>query len=157
MSAVMDRPAEVAKKRDVVLVEKRLGLVESKRQDWVVEAEEGTTVEDVLDPLYWAHVAARFTPYDRIEVRIDTGEWMLDLIVLQAARNYARVHVLTKYELVDASAEVPGAAIKHRVEWKGTHKKWCVIRNADSALVQAELQTKELANEWLTNHERVTG
>jgi len=154
MSEVMEKPKVAA--TAVHLVEARLGLAEAKRQDWVVDAEEGTRIEDVLDPMYWAHTAARFSPYDRIEVRIDTGEWLLDLIVLQAGRNYARVHLAAKHDLAGASAEVPAGSVKHKVEWKGTHKKWCVIRIADSAMLQEGLQSKELAAEWMNNHERVT-
>jgi hypothetical protein len=155
MNAVLEKP-EVAK-RAVVLIEPRIGMAESKRQDFVVDAEEGTTVEDVLDPMYWAHVASKFTPYDRVEVRIDTGEWMLELIVLQASRNFARMHLVAKHDLSGASAEIPRGAIKHRVEWKGTHKKWCVVRIADSAMLQDSLQSKEAAAEWMTNYERTTG
>lgn len=151
MSEVMEKPKTAA-----TLVEGRFGLAESKRQDWVVDAEEGHTVEQVLDPMYWAHVAARLAQYDRIEVRVDTGEWMLDLIVIQAGRNFARVHVAARYDFTGAAEGAPREAIKHRVEWKGTHKKFCVIRNADSALLQEGFQTKELAAEWMNNHERVT-
>lgn len=141
----------------VTLVEARMGLSESKRQDWVVDAEERHTIEQVLDPMYWAHVAPKLAMYDRIEVRVDTGEWMLDLIVIQNGRNFARVHVAAKHDFVTSSASAaPMQSIKHKVEFKGTHKKHCVIRIADSALLQEGFQTKELANEWLTNYERVT-
>lgn len=158
MSEVMDKPvtATEPKKREVILVEPRLGLAEHKRQEWVVDAEEGTTMEDIVQPHYWAHVAGRFNPNDRIEVRLETGDWIADLIVVSAARNWARVHVAAFHDLAGESTDVPRSAIKHRVVWKGGHKKHCVLRIADGALIQEGLQTKALAEEWMVNHERVT-
>jgi hypothetical protein len=150
-TAVVEKPAMA-----VTLVEARIGLSDHKRQDWVVDAEEGHTIEQVLDPMYWAHVAPRFSLYDRVEVRVDTGEWMLELIVIQTGRNFARVHVAAKHDFTASASAAPKQSIKHKVEFKGTHKKYCVIRIADSALLQEGLQTREQANEWLANYERVT-
>ena len=82
------------KKRVVILNPSRLQGAEYARQDWVVNAEEGTKISDVLDPAYWAHTSAQMKPYDRIEVRLETGEWILELLVLSADRNWARVQVL---------------------------------------------------------------
>jgi hypothetical protein len=102
-AVAVDKPAPA-----ITLVEARMGLSESKRQDWVVDAEEGHTVEQVLDPMYWAHVAPKFTLYDRVEVRVDTGEWMLELIVIQTGRNFARVHVAARHDFTTSpSAAAP--------------------------------------------------
>ena len=62
------------KPRAVILNPQRIGLAEQLMQHWVVNAEEGTTVADVLDPGYWAHCAAQMQVYDRIDVRLETGE-----------------------------------------------------------------------------------
>jgi hypothetical protein len=151
-AVAVDKPAPA-----ITLVEARMGLSESKRQDWVVDAEEGHTVEQVLDPMYWAHVAPKFTLYDRVEVRVDTGEWMLELIVIQTGRNFARVHVAARHDFTTSpSAAAPKSSIRHKIEYKGTHKKHCVIRIADSALLQEGFQTRDMASEWLANYERVT-
>src|SRR5438270_251157 len=42
-----------------ILNPQRIGLAEQLRQDWVVNAEERTTIEEVMDPQYWAHIAAQ--------------------------------------------------------------------------------------------------
>lgn len=165
MSEVIDKPAEAAapadnpvpaKKREVVLVEPRIGLAEHKRQEWVVEAEEGTMPEDILEPVYWSHVAARFNRLDRIEVRQETGEWICELIVVNAERNWASVHVSAFHDLRKVPTTAPSSSIKHRVIWKGNHKKHCVIRIADAAIIQEGFATAALAQEWMANHERVT-
>ena len=154
MTEVAEKPT--ATKRVVILNPQRMGLREERRQDWVVNAEAGTTIEDVLDPQYWSHMAAQMLPAARVEVFVETGEWMLDLLVLNAGRNWAQVHVLHHYELAERADTMP-AAQRHRVEWKGPQLKWCVIRNADSEIVLKEMASKAAAAERLASYEKTTG
>lgn len=153
MTEVASKPAE---KRAVILNPQRHGLREQLRQDWVVNAENGTKIDDVLDPQYWAHVSALMQPYDRIEVLQETGEWMLELLVINTGRNWAQVHVLHKHDLEQRAESMP-AALKHKIEWKGPQLKFCVIRIADSEVIQKELASKVAAAEWLAGYERATG
>lgn len=152
MSEVAEKTAE---KRVVILNPQRIGLRENKRQDWAVDAEEGTTVQDVLDAQYWAHMASQFAPYARVEVLEETGAWMLDLVVINCGRNWAQVHVLHRYDLVERSETMPSAT-KHKVEWKGPSLKFCVIRLADGEMIQKDLPSKVAASEWLASYERST-
>lgn len=142
-------------KRSLILNPQRIGLAEARRQDWVVNAEEGTTVQDVLDPGYWAHCASSMQVYDRIDVRLETGEWLLELFVLDVGRNYARVFLAKKHDFADSNIEVPVGAIKHKVEWKGPQRKHVVIRLSDGAAIQEGFSEKAVAMEWMANHERV--
>jgi hypothetical protein len=151
MSEVKDK-----EKRALILNPQRMGLAEQVRQDWVVNAEQGTSVADVMDPQYWAHMAAHLQPWDRIDVRLETGEWLLELLVINKGRNWAQVHMLAQHDL-ETRAETMPAAQKHKVEWKGPQHKWCVIRLADSEMIQRELGSKEAANAWLSTYERTTG
>lgn len=143
----------MAEKRAVILDEPRLKSAEYERSWWIVNAAEGTQVSDVLEPVYWSFIADRLRPYDRIEVRVDTGEWLLDLLVLGCDRAWARVAVLHKYDLGPVEAEMP-AAQKHRIEWKGPQLKWCVIRNADSEII-AKGHDKTQAFAELERYERM--
>jgi hypothetical protein len=142
------------KKRDVTLNPSRIGLAEQLRQDWVVNAEQGTEIRDVLEPAYWAHCAQRMQPYDRIEVRQETGDWLLELLVLDLGRNWARVHVLHKHELAPVSDTMPVASL-HKVEWKGPQHKHSVIRLSDSVLVKDGFADKLSAMTWMGQHEGV--
>ena len=132
----------------------RVALAEYDRQDWVATAEVGTTKEEVLDPAYWAHLAAKMKPYDKIEVRVDDGEWMMELVVLACDRTWAKVHMLHFYQL--AKVETKNMSTKHDPVWKGPHLKWCVIRNSDQTIVQEKLDSREAANVWIKEHEKVT-
>lgn len=134
----------------------RVQLAEHGRQDWVVNAEEGTTVQDVLETSYWASVAPMFQVFDKIEVRLETGEWILELIVMEVGRTYARVHVATRHNLRDASVPVrePKEPAVHEVKWLGIQRKFCVQRISDGAYLQENFKAKELAQSWLENYER---
>lgn len=152
MTETMERPAV---RRDVVLVEARIQLAEHLRQDWVVNAEAGSTVEDILRPGYWAHCAQHMTMYDTVQVRLETGEWICDLFVMEVGRNYAKMHLAHKYDLTAGPAVViPPEA--HRIEFKGPQLKHVVIRVADGAVIQDGLSKKEDAILWLRNYEKVT-
>lgn len=144
-----------SEKRAVILNPQRMGLAEQMRQDWVVNAEEGTTVQDVIDTGYWAHIASQLQVYDHIEVRLETGEWILELIVLDVGRNYARVYVANKHDFAEVQKDTPTNAITHKVEWKGPQRKHVVVRLSDSAAIQEGFSTKTEATTWLENHLRV--
>lgn len=151
MSAVMD--AGLPRKRSVVLQPARMGLAEALRRDHVVNAEEGTTTDDILDLGYFAHVARDLSEYDHIEVRDETGQWVAEFIVTEVGPNYAKT-VMTRFiDLTKTTkVDVPEA---YRTEWKGPHLKWTVIRNADNEVVQKDLPKKDDALVWLRNHLQV--
>jgi hypothetical protein len=92
MSEVLDKPAaqDEKEKRAVFLAGDRMHLREQVRQDWVIDAAAGTTIEDVLDPQYLAHLATGIELYSRIEVLIESGEWMLELLVMGVGRNWVK-------------------------------------------------------------------
>lgn len=150
--------SEVAEKdkRVVILNPQRMSLAEQVRQDWVVNAEHGTTMADVLDPQYWAHMASQMQPWDRVDVRLETGEWLMELLVINTGRNWAQVHVLNQHQL-EQRAETMPAAQKHKIEWKGPQHKWCVIRLADNEMIERGKASKEEAGQWLAAYERTTG
>src|ERR1700739_443859 len=145
---------EPAKKRFVVVDPQRMKVAEYERRDWVCTAEEGTKVDDILDPGYWAHIAGQMTMYDRIEVRIDTGEFLLELLVKDVGRNWAQVVLLHEHDL---SAKTPtGESNSEASEaiFKGPVRRWCVIRKSDQVAVQERLSDKAAALAWLADYER---
>lgn len=148
--------AEV-KRRLVAVSEQRMGLAESHRRDWVVNAEVGTTIQDVLDPAYWAYVvkssSIQLSPYDRIEVRLESGEWVAELMVVNVGMTWASVHLLKLHELSDSAVPVPEPT-KFDIQWKGPQRKHAVIRLADGDVVQEGFGQKAEAADWLKNYQR---
>ncbi len=141
--------------RDVMLNPERMIVAEYERNEWMCTAAYGTTVEDVLLPGYWAHVAPQLKPYDHIEVRVDDGAWLLQLLVVDVSRSWARVHVLAQHMLTTADVSLTEAE-RHEVRFKGAHYKYCVIRNSDGAVVKDKFSKKEEAYLWMHDHEKTT-
>jgi len=131
----------------------RFREAEFLRHDWVVTAEFGTTIEEVRDEGYFAHVAARLSPYDEITVRVDDGIWMAKLVVLECGRNWARTAMLHFYKLTTTDIARTMSMPKVNIIWKGPHLKFCVIRASDNSIIAQELGTEDAARSWITSHE----
>lgn len=139
------------------LTEARFALAEVFRQDWVVNAEEGTTLQDIQRTDYWAHVAKQLNAFDNIEVRAETGDWIAELVVTeQPTRNSARVFVKNFYDLTKIE-KPPVAPDAYRIEFKGPQRKHVVIRNVDNEVVKEGCSRKEEAEAWLRQHENIVG
>ena len=143
--------SEVAERRDVAARPEALGLAEQKRQDWVLDVPEEHTTEDLCDPAYWSHVAARFQMFDRIEARSDTCKWVAELMVVQAGRNWARVKLIVVHDTT-ATKGVPSTEPKHAVRLRGP-KKWSIVRIKDNVVIQENIATEVDAMAALQQYE----
>lgn len=141
------------RKSQPVAMPEFVGLAEHKRHDWVVDIPISVTIEEVMDPSYWAHVAAQMEPLDHIEVRADDGSWVAELIVRMCEKNYAHV-VLKQLTKLDAPTEAPQSSTKHKVEWKGPALRWSVIRLADSQIIHSGDKSRDFAYAWMQEHEK---
>jgi hypothetical protein len=92
-------------------------------------------------------------PFDHITVRRDDGKWIAYLIVVMCERNYAKVQLDRVIELL-VNAEVPSGSVKNRIDFKGAHIKWCVVRNSDSQILQQGLKSAAEAADWMRNFEK---
>lgn len=146
-------PAKPNGKGQPVLMPERFNEAEFKAHFFIADAEANVQPEQVLEPAYWAHVAAQMDPFDHITVRAEDGTWIAFLIVVACERNYARV-VLDRVVRLVSETSAPVDSIKHKAEWKGPFHKWCVIRTSDSQMVHSGDKTKFEAETWLRNHER---
>lgn len=132
---------------------------EVARNWWVVTVEQGVTREDLRRPEFWALVAAKFKPYDRVEARCDDGTYFAEYIVLSADRAWAKMHEL-RFEALgtqDVSlTEANAADIRKRYEikWRGPHLKHCVERKDGSAVERLKegCQDQAEASQWLEEH-----
>jgi len=135
----------------------RMRLAEIERHDWVNNAEFGTTLDDVKEPGYWAHMAKQMTPYDHIECRVDDSTWLAHLLVLEVGRNWARVMVLNHWRLDGSDVAQTILQEQFRIDWKGPQHKFAVIRVRDNAMISKEHRTREQAQDALRNFERTLG
>lgn len=131
----------------------RFSLTEYVNSNWTVTVEAGTSLDDVLGSAFFSNVAAQLHPYDRINVRVDTGEWYAELLVLQCGRVWTKLIKLSYISLVDADAnaeeEIDG---QYSIEFKGPHNKWSVIRKSDKEPIKQQCANKQEAQVWLASH-----
>lgn len=129
----------------------RLQAAEFVRTVYRVVPEDLTPFEALLDPAYWAHVAAKLRPLDRIEVEAEDGSYTAMLIVRDAGRLFAKVAVLYKVNLdpveVGASLPIPS---NYFVKFSGPILKWCVVRDKDR--LREGVASRVEAEAWLREH-----
>lgn len=136
----------------------RFDRAEQKRTVYAIDPEHGTTVEDMLKPAYWAHVAAKLRPSDRIEALAEDGSWMAVFHVVAQGPNWAKVVLMPgfpyEFEAKDIPAEIDMTG--HRIEWAGRHAQFRVVRlgktPAENVTLRDKLYPKSEAAKWLADH-----
>lgn len=156
-TAVADPPVSQAprKKEAPTLHPTRFQEAEFATKTWFVTVEHGVTIEQARDPAFWAHIAQQVKPYEEFKVVQEDGSWVAQLLVLATDRTWVRTHLLAFHDLTKEKVVEPHSSA-HRVEWKGPHHKWVVIRNSDGAMVKTKIDSKEAAARELLEHERIT-
>lgn len=116
--------------------------------------EDGVTVEDVVDPAYWANVTRLLRPNSRIEVLFqgEDPRW-LDLLVVDLGDLWAKVKILANVSLLEAQQEALGLKLKdatanHKVKYRGGVQKWVVERIKDKAILAEGLNSETDALKW---------
>ena len=136
-----------------VLMPERMALRETVINDFVVDLPMSVSLEQALEPSYWAHVSDQMHPGDHVLLRAEDGSWVANLVVAYCERSFAKMR-LDRLLKLDADTDTPTETIKHKVDWKGPRLKYCVIRTSDSALLKQECVTKDEAISWMRDHER---
>lgn len=129
------------------ILQKDLQPAEFSRIVWAVRPEHGVTLEDLLKPEAWAHVAKSLKPGARIEVFPPDGSFYAELLVRSADANSADVFPLFRVDFSEAAEDAP-ASQEYELKFAGA-AKWRVLRKIDGA-VMVEGLTKPEAEAWLT-------
>lgn len=140
----------------LALKEARLRAADYWRTQWAINPEFGVTVEDMLKPEYWAHVSAKLRPWDRIEARAEDGSYMVEFVVLDSAKTWAKVAIIGQPTYFKENVGPADVTVddKYMAQWKGPARKWIVTRKADKATLKEELPTKADALRWISEHEK---
>lgn len=133
--------------------ETRMQLGEQARNVHRVIAVAGTTLEQILKPEYWSHVAKnRLRIYDLIEVLIEDGSAYYEFLVVSVGRTEAHVALKSQMDLHKVSQGVLTPS-DYSIKWSGPHTKHRVLRGTD--VVKDGFESKEHAEQWLQNHLQV--
>jgi hypothetical protein len=144
------------KKQTAPLVLKRFQTLNFSARDWGnthgITVPAGTTLEDVLAPEYWALVAPSLRVGDWIRVLTDDSAWEALLTVRQVSgpgagrqNNRALIAELEFWTFDEPLSDTATRPTTHRVEYKGTHLKWCVVRASDGEVVKEGCGTEDEA------------
>ncbi|MFO1124001.1 MAG: hypothetical protein U1E25_01060 [Methylocystis sp.] len=79
---------------------------------------------------------------DEIIVTSDECKWRVVLLVEDAWNTGARIQELSRQKLVVTEDSVNDQGL--RVQWRGPHAKWCVVRK-DGSVMKESLPSRELA------------
>ena len=135
----------------------RFKNAEHARTIYYVSSEHGDTIDVLMRPEYWAHVAHALKSGDRIEVLAEDNTFYAEFHVFAAFPGGARVGLL-RYEVFAANAKSVGMSDlgtpDYRVEWKYNRYKWCVIRTSDGVVISKEHADEEAARNWLTEYRK---
>lgn len=124
------------------------------RNSWEFIAARGVTLADVIIPEYWLHFAQQLRPNDKIEVICEDGTWYAQLLVINADRTWAKVHVLSHHDLTQARSDTPARAEdEYDVDWTPSGK-WTITKKSQKGqppLKDGFLSRLE-AYQWLDGH-----
>lgn len=129
---------------DKKLLSARMGLAETRRQEWFATCPDDVAIDDVLAPEFWSHVAAKVKPYDTITVGWDDCAWRLSLLVCDAWSGGVKVIELSRAEMAGALEKSTEEANGLRVMWRGPNARWSVL-DAAGQVLHSGYATKEAA------------
>lgn len=126
----------------------RFSLTEGAVRSWYAVVDAGVPLSAVLEPGYWANIASRLQPHNRITVDAEDQAYTAELFVRSVSKMAATVSVLSKVEFDPAEAKPAGNLFK--AMWKGPHHKWAVVAVEDEKTIkQGGFENEAKAMEWI--------
>lgn len=124
-----------------------------------VKAAETDTIDDVLAPDYWTHVAQKVRVGDKLEIFPEGGAWYVEALVVSSSNIHLKLVALTKVQINEPvkKAEKNDEKKPFTVEFKGPQRKWSVIRTSDKSYVKEGFEDKDDAIDWLKANEKDLG
>lgn len=116
---------------------------------YFVTADEGTTIDDVMRPTYWAHVCRQLMPMHEVKVMCADGSWWAHLLVRSVGTTQATMFKLDHRELNDMTvvqSESPFIA-----KYRGPTHMHCVVRKDNGAVEKTNFNTADEARMWIEN------
>ena len=117
---------------------------------YAVELPNGHTIDDALDPAYWAHKGHELKPQDTIRLIPEDGSYYALAIVLQSGRGFAKLKMLHHVPYDEDVEEATSDDII--VKWGSPHLKFVVIRKADNERLKTGFEKKADAIRWAADY-----
>jgi len=129
---------------------------EFERIVWTCKPSNDVEIKDLLEPAFWANVAAKLRIGHQIEAVPPDQSFFVRLLVVGCDRLWAKVIVLQKVQIhKDRVSESPSKKKEDFVvKFNGPKDKWVVLRGTDK-LVKGK-DSREEADAWLADHKKET-
>jgi len=139
-------------KKKITLLSDKFKGAEYARNIWSATSAVGVALEDVLKPEYWAHVAMKLTPSDRIEVVAEDGSFFAELYVQDKDKTWAKVFLL-RHVVLDPLEKID-PTLDFKVDWRGPANRYGVIRKSDNTVIKDGFATKGEAARFIDTYSR---
>jgi hypothetical protein len=125
-------------------------LGEYARNVHTVSVPVGMSLEQVMVPSEWAHVAHQIKPKDRLELWAEDRSWFADAIVVKASRLEVHIRAVTYIDMDAVAEPVVTRKDGYHVDYGGPVDQYRVIRNGDARIMTLGL-TKPEAEQWIAD------
>lgn len=129
-------------------------LTEEIQSMYTIHPPVGTQPEDVMQPIFWAHVAKRLRPMAEIRVMPKDGTWYGVFLVIYADDHSATVKELS---LTPVDVSEAGDNEVYFVKWISPPLKWGVVRKADNARIKDGFDDQKSATVWMHGYKKSHG
>ena len=121
------------------------------RNVWTAIVSSDTSIEQMLKPSFWGHVAQQFRVGDHVEVVSEDQSFYAEFYVRFARRLEASVSLLRKVDLREVRSTVDNdLTSSYSVKFRGSRAKFSVLQG--DKIVRDNFETEELAQAWLNGH-----
>lgn len=133
------------------MINPRFGHAEHRRGAYRCVLENGTTVEEMLDPMFFMNITG-LRPGDVIEAVKEDLSGMALLLVRSADKRAVKVGLVTISNFEDQERdELPADDFRLEFNVQDKHR---VVRVSDGVVLEKDLATEAAAKRWLTNHRK---
>lgn len=124
------------------------------RNVYMVTPDAGTTIDEVIKPEYWVHIAKQFNPSDKIEVVPEDGAYYAELYVLSVTAGGVKVAVLShhSFEADNLADFISTGDSGYTSLWRGPKARHCVLRKSDNYVVKEGFSSKAEADKWIADN-----
>lgn len=156
----MAQPQKKAVKKDDPIIPRlspsRIKGAEFTRNVHVVRVEQSVKMDDLLDSLFWTHVAVKLKAGDHIEVVPDDSSYYAELYVIAASKTSARVALINHVEFSENGRDVAEMSNTdhpdYDIRWGGAVEKFQVVYKPDAKVIHSGSETKLDAAKWIEDY-----
>lgn len=123
-----------------------LQFSESAAKTWFVLVEPGYSLDDVMQPEFYAHVSRKLSVHDKIDIVAADGAFDVTVRVLAVSQGRAVVR-LSPWIVSEEQTDDERPPTGFRASWGGPSHKFRVVDTVTGAVVAHGFPTKEAAME----------